>query len=216
MKCMEKPLGGNGFKICYMTGDLFECPAQESLAHCISADCRMGKGIAVLFKKRFGSVPALLDQKKKTGEVAVLKRPQRYIYYLITKNRAFQKPTYESLQNSLEAMKKHCISNGVTCISMPRIGCGLDKLNWNAVAARIQDVFKDTNIVITVYSLENPAVGLPQTCKRTKGAFNEKPWPSEGGVRTVHRFSPLKPPPHRRSGPANAIQSSFKTAINTK
>ncbi|XP_078276718.1 ADP-ribose glycohydrolase OARD1 isoform X2 [Rhinoraja longicauda] len=173
MKCMEKPPGGNGFKICYRTGDLFECPAEESLAHCISEDCRMGKGIAVLFKKQFGSVTTLQDQKKKTGEVAVLKRNQRYIYYLITKKKAFQKPTYESLQSSLEAMKKHCISNGVTSISMPRIGCGLDKLNWAAVAVRIQDVFKDTDIAITVYSLENPAVVFPQTCKRATGAFNE-------------------------------------------
>uniref|UniRef100_A0A3B3X625 Macro domain-containing protein n=1 Tax=Poecilia mexicana TaxID=48701 RepID=A0A3B3X625_9TELE len=40
-------------KIKYVTGDLFSAPNQESLAHCVSEDLRMGKGIAVLFKKNF-------------------------------------------------------------------------------------------------------------------------------------------------------------------
>uniref|UniRef100_A0A3B3WKH7 Macro domain-containing protein n=1 Tax=Poecilia mexicana TaxID=48701 RepID=A0A3B3WKH7_9TELE len=59
-------------KIKYVTGDLFSAPNQESLAHCVSEDLRMGKGIAVLFKKNFGQVTALKEQKKLTGECAVL------------------------------------------------------------------------------------------------------------------------------------------------
>ena len=45
-----------------------------------------------------------------------------YIYYLITKKRASHKPTYENLRKSLEAMKSHCLRNGVTKLSMPRQG----------------------------------------------------------------------------------------------
>lgn len=40
----------------------------------------------------------------------------------ITKKRASHKPTYENLQKSLEAMKSHCLKNGVTDLSMPRQG----------------------------------------------------------------------------------------------
>ncbi|KAM6370267.1 ADP-ribose glycohydrolase OARD1 isoform 1-T1 [Pluvialis apricaria] len=134
-------------------GDLFSCPQTDALAHCISEDCRMGAGIAVLFKKKFGGVQELLDQQKKTGEVAVLQREDRYIYYLITKKKVSHKPTYESMQKSLEAMKAHCLNNGVTDISMPRIGCGLDGLDWNKVSAILDQVFEDTDIKITVYSL---------------------------------------------------------------
>uniref|UniRef100_UPI00398ED3C5 ADP-ribose glycohydrolase OARD1-like n=1 Tax=Pristiophorus japonicus TaxID=55135 RepID=UPI00398ED3C5 len=162
------PPEGNSFEIHYVTGDLFRCPAQDALAHCISEDCRMGAGIAVLFKKKFKSVQELLNQRKKTGDVAVLKTEQTYIYYLITKERAWHKPTYDSLQSSLEAMKKHCLNNGVMHISMPRIGCGLDKLKWNEVAARIQKVFKNTDIIITVYSLETPVLTAPLHYKRRK------------------------------------------------
>uniref|UniRef100_A0A5F9CDT7 ADP-ribose glycohydrolase OARD1 n=2 Tax=Leporidae TaxID=9979 RepID=A0A5F9CDT7_RABIT len=139
--------------ITYVKGDLFACPKTDSLAHCISEDCRMGAGIAVLFKKKFGGVQELLNQQKKSGEVAVLKRDGRYIYYLITKKRASHKPTYENLQKSLEAMKSHCLRNGVTDLSMPRIGCGLDRLQWENVSAIIEEVFEATDIKITVYTL---------------------------------------------------------------
>lgn len=41
-----------GFAISDIRGDLFTCPDGTSLAHCISQDIRMGKGIATLFKVR--------------------------------------------------------------------------------------------------------------------------------------------------------------------
>ena len=46
-------------------GDLFSCPDTASLAHCVSADMRMGKGIAVEFKERYGHVDELKKQGKK-------------------------------------------------------------------------------------------------------------------------------------------------------
>jgi len=35
-------------------GDLFSVAVDVSLAHCISRDSNMGKGIAVIFEKKFG------------------------------------------------------------------------------------------------------------------------------------------------------------------
>ncbi|XP_008317401.1 ADP-ribose glycohydrolase OARD1 [Cynoglossus semilaevis] len=144
---------GLGWRIQYVTGDLFSCPRDEALAHCISEDCRMGAGIAVLFKQKFKGVERLKEQKKVPGQCAVLQRDGRFVYYLVTKKRASQKPTYDSLTRSLEDMKSHCLRNEVTKISMPRIGCGLDRLEWRRVAVILEQVFKHTNISITVYSL---------------------------------------------------------------
>ena len=42
----------------------FRAPVPASLAHCVSADMRMGKGIAVEFKKRYGHVEELKEQSK--------------------------------------------------------------------------------------------------------------------------------------------------------
>ncbi|RVE70901.1 hypothetical protein OJAV_G00068310 [Oryzias javanicus] len=141
------------WRLAYVNGDLFSCPAEEALAHCISEDCRMGAGIAVMFKKKFAGVAELKDQKKVSGQCAVLKTNGRFVFYLITKKKYNQKPTYESLKQSLEDMKSHCVTNGVTRISMPRIGCGLDRLKWSKVAEILEEVFKHTNVSITVYSL---------------------------------------------------------------
>ncbi|TNN73505.1 O-acetyl-ADP-ribose deacetylase 1 [Liparis tanakae] len=141
----------------YVSGDLFSCPEDDALAHCISEDCRMGAGIAVVFKKQFKGVEELKEQKKLTGECAVLKRGRRFVYYLITKKKASQKPTYDSLTRSLEDMKSHCVGNGVTRIAMPRIGCGLDRLEWSRVSEILEQVFKGTNVSVTVYSLPEKA-----------------------------------------------------------
>ncbi|XP_041712256.1 ADP-ribose glycohydrolase OARD1 isoform X2 [Coregonus clupeaformis] len=113
----------------------------------------MGAGIAVKFKKTFCGVDELKKQKKVPGQCAVLKRYKRFVYYLITKEKYSHKPTYDSLRKSLEDMKSHCLQNGVTGISMPRIGCGLDGLSWDKVEEMLEQVFQPTDIRITVYTL---------------------------------------------------------------
>ena len=49
-------------KFLEVKGDLFSCPPTSSLAHCVSEDMAMGKGVAVLFKKEFGGVGELKAQ----------------------------------------------------------------------------------------------------------------------------------------------------------
>ena len=77
-------------------------PCKESLAHCVSADLKMGAGIAKQFRNRFGRVEELKRQHKKVGEVAVLRVRDRFIYYLITKKFYYKKPTLFTLKRSLE------------------------------------------------------------------------------------------------------------------
>ena len=62
---------------------MFACPASHSLCHCISTDIAMGKGIATAFKAKFGGVAELKAQKKAIGQVATLRKDDRYIYYLV-------------------------------------------------------------------------------------------------------------------------------------
>jgi O-acetyl-ADP-ribose deacetylase (regulator of RNase III) len=75
------------------------------------------------------------------------------VYYLITKVKYSDKPTYNTLKRSLQDMKQHCTNNNVSAVSMPLIGCGLDGLKWNDVRDIVKEVFSDVDIKITVYSL---------------------------------------------------------------
>ena len=133
-------------------GDLFK-GEKSSLAHCISRDIKMGKGIALIFKQKFGGVDELQKQNKKVGEVAVLERNGRYIYYLITKEKYYNKPTYDTLRQTLVTMVDHMVKNNVKVVSMPRIGCGLDKLIWDKVKVIIEEVTLGKSIKVIIYSL---------------------------------------------------------------
>jgi O-acetyl-ADP-ribose deacetylase (regulator of RNase III) len=142
--------------------------------HSVSQDLAMGKGIAVEFKKRYSSVNALKAQKKVVGQVARLKATSkmqasfassagvtppdagfqdRFVYYMITKARYFHKPTMEDFTASLNELRDLAVSDKVSAISMPKIGCGLDLLDWKVIKPLIEQTFAGTGITINVYSL---------------------------------------------------------------
>lgn len=136
--------------------DLFTVPEDYNLAHCISADFGMGKGIVVEFNKRFNmkqklqtKYPDYLNQyiHKKIGGDCIL---EGRVFNLITKERYFHKPTIVTMRLALEKMKQNCLENNIKKIAMPVIGCGLDRLNWNDVSEQIKNVFAGTDVEILV------------------------------------------------------------------
>jgi O-acetyl-ADP-ribose deacetylase (regulator of RNase III) len=136
-------------KIREVYGDLMT--STDPLCHCVSACMAMGKGIAVLFHQRFGGVDDLKRQNVGVGGVAVLHRDSRHVYYLVTKPRFSDKPTYETLRSSLTAMRQHMEAHGETRLSMPELGCGLDGLTWPRVKQLILEVFHQSPALITVF-----------------------------------------------------------------
>ncbi|EDX11341.1 GD12137 [Drosophila simulans] len=111
-------------------GDLFSAPSTYSLAHCVGADLAMGAGIAVQFKKVFGRLDELQAQQAGSGDIAVLKDDQRYIYYLR--------------------------KNNVDKLAIPKIGCGIDGLEWEKVNGVLEYVFGQEPLEIVVYNFVPP------------------------------------------------------------
>ncbi|CAF3602081.1 unnamed protein product [Rotaria sp. Silwood1] len=136
-----------------MHGDLFSASSITSLAHCVSRDLNMSKGIAMLFRDKFGQINELQKQNVPVGGCAYLTADDRCIFYLVTKERYFYKPTMATLESSLRVMRDLCIQHNIRHLGMPRIGCGLDKLDWNKVSQLIQNVFKEDDIEITIYTI---------------------------------------------------------------
>jgi len=136
-------------------GDLFE--AGTNLAHCISADAKMAAGIAKTFVRKFGRQAfreRVLEQNGKIGDAVAIPCGSVYIYNLITKEFYYQKPTYEALREALVSMRDHAVANEIVSIAIPHIGCGLDRLEWSKVREIIIDVFSDTKIAITAFSID--------------------------------------------------------------
>ncbi|GGH57308.1 hypothetical protein GCM10008014_28840 [Paenibacillus silvae] len=129
--------------------DLFELEEDYSLAHCISADARMGKGIAVQFREKF-DLQSLQEQAGQEPLEIGRCYPVGRTLNLVTKAKFSNKPTYLSLTQAVESMRTVCEEQGITRLAMPRIGCGLDRLKWEKVSIIIQNTFADMDIEIVV------------------------------------------------------------------
>ena len=137
---------------------LFTAPKDYILVHCISADFAMGAGIAREFARRGvkrqlkkNVVSINCTERERVGWcIATRKTGWRAELNLITKQKYWHKPTYETLRMALEELKSCCVRNEISYVAMPRIGCGLDKLEWSKVKAIIKEVFADTDIEILV------------------------------------------------------------------
>ena len=139
--------------------DLFSVPEGYYLAHCISADFKLGAGIALGFNKRFNMRQKLFklfpasgtqDWDRLQAEFRGLCIVVDNVYNLVTKRNYYDKPTVLTMGNALLRMKEDCGIRHVKKIAMPKIGCGLDKLKWEDVSHIIQDVFQDTDVEILV------------------------------------------------------------------
>lgn len=139
-------------------GDVFELANTHYLVHCISADFALGKGIAKEIDKRYDMREQLLARKD-PHLAGLAPSQQEYlmagnpncisiggVINLITKKNYYDKPTYGTLRAALynmrhylDYMKKTGVP--ITQLAMPRIGCGLDKLEWPKVKAIIEEVF---------------------------------------------------------------------------
>lgn len=140
-------------------GDLFSRVEDKEVyfAHCISADFELGLGIAVEFVHRFDTKYKLMKQypdylsrykeENLGGDCLLVEN----VFNLITKEHYWNKPTIDTMRLALLRLKDLCIEHNVKELAMPRIGAGLDRLPWYNTSELIQEIFKDTDIHITVY-----------------------------------------------------------------
>lgn len=140
-----------------VTQDLFAVPQGYYLAHCISGDYALGAGIAVTFDKNYNMRFKLhrdyaIPEGEKFANVGRALLVDN-VFNLVTKERSFYKPTYDTLYETLVDMRNQCEKMNIEKLAMPLIGCGLDRLQWDKVRDIIEDVFENTDIEILVCSL---------------------------------------------------------------
>ena len=114
---------------CFSSSNILD--STESIAHCVSADFQMKRGLASAIAYRYPELRQFGFNAKNSLPSGSLvsyfdKKNQRYIHNLVTKQRFFHKPTYETLQLSLMALRQHLERHNIRALSIPRLGSGLD------------------------------------------------------------------------------------------
>lgn len=133
--------------------DLFSVDNSYALVHCISSDFALGAGIAKEFAKRGVKDILIKNNERKwdnKGYCLVVATKNHIVANLVTKENCYDKPTYDSLKESLIELRDWAIDHKVYKLAMPQIGCGLDRLEWPKVSAIIKEVFEDSGIAILV------------------------------------------------------------------
>lgn len=129
--------------------NIFTVPQGYYLAHCISGDFKLGAGIARMFDEVYNmeaKLHFLFDRHGDKYEALLVDN----VFNLVTKQKYFFKPTYLSIRQALEDMRTQIVELHIEKLAMPKIGCGLDKLQWDKVKNIIEDVFKDIPIEILI------------------------------------------------------------------
>jgi len=91
-----------------------------------------------------------MDQRPKVGSVAYLQHNDQFIYYLITKEYSNAKPSYNSITAAITKLRDLIVQHNVKKLAIPRIGCGLDKLDWSIVRGIIEKLFKNVGCTIKI------------------------------------------------------------------
>lgn len=135
-------------------GDLFKSPyidcKDTMILHCISSDYALGAGFAKELESRY-HVRDYLKMVGKNIYPDVI--PVDSILNMVTKDKYWNKPTYETFNQGLILAREYCLQHGIKRLIMPMIGAGLDRLNWNSCYENIKYLVDEFDIDCIVYIL---------------------------------------------------------------
>jgi len=144
--------------ITFTQGNLLETRA-EALVNTVNTVGVMGKGIALMFKERFGENYRLYAAACKAGEVHTGKMfitqvselgGPRWIVNFPTKQHWRGNSRMEWITEGLQDLRRFLVENEVQSIAIPPLGAGNGGLDWAEVRPRIETALAglDTEIVV--------------------------------------------------------------------
>ena len=129
------------------------------MGHGILVDTLMSKGSADFLSQRFlGLRSSCRKAKFFMGQVYPfwVSTGNRSIDNLVTKRK--DKPDLSTLSRTLKGMKIHASTNGASTFALPKLGCGLDQMNWQEVVKLLRDIFAYCDVQVVLYTLEENGV----------------------------------------------------------
>ena len=132
------------------TQNLMTVPQGYCLVHCISADLALGAGVAKQIDQEYGMRTMLKEYVKDEKApwpscIGILN-----VLNLVTKEKCWHKPTLDDLEAALWNLHECVETLHIKKLAMPKIGCGLDRLEWEDVEPILQEMFSDLDVEIMV------------------------------------------------------------------
>ncbi len=136
--------------ISFKTGNILDSDTQ-ALVNTVNTAGVMGKGIALSFKKSF---PIVFDEYKKSvdsgtfeiGKVQVVNTGRlgpEYVINFATKKHWRHPSKLEYIRTGLTDLKQKLYDYKIESISIPPLGCGNGKLDWNDVKPLMISILED-------------------------------------------------------------------------
>lgn len=140
-------------------GNLFSLNKNEYIfAHCIASDLRWGAGIAPILIKEFDAVSQCrykddggeVTEKLTAPGILPVTTSKGTFVNLLTKENTYGKPTHSNVVVALSKLFIFMKEHNYTKLAMPKIGCGLDGLEWEKVSDYIKSIFGPSDIDVTI------------------------------------------------------------------
>lgn len=156
-------------EIKFIDGDLMTS-CDNVIAHQTNCHGIMGSGVAKQIKETF---PAVFDEYRircysqrtignALGECQLVETANgMYVANIFGQcdygNDGKRYTDYAALKSAFISLRKQMRELNLHTLSLPYLmGCGLGGGNWDSVLHIINDVFKDTDVVITIYKFKKP------------------------------------------------------------
>lgn len=104
------------------------------LAHCVSSDLKMGKGLAKQILNKYENIRSLIPNTIfNIGDSIVTHHTDRTIFHLVTKKLYFDKPQHNDIQVALHNLMLQAQKNNIFKIAFSKIASGLDLCKWEII-----------------------------------------------------------------------------------
>jgi O-acetyl-ADP-ribose deacetylase (regulator of RNase III) len=140
-----------------LVGDILKAKAQ-TLINTVNCVGIMGKGIALVFKKRF---PEMFKDYAERCERKEVKLGVPYLYRTLFPPQIVNFPTKDhwksvskisDIERGLQHLLQHYKEWGITSLAIPPLGCGNGQLEWRAVGPLIYRFVKEMDILVEMYA----------------------------------------------------------------
>lgn len=130
----------------------------DAIAHCVGAAIKMKQGKAKKIREKY-PLEEPLTEKLKVGDIMVQEYQDNYILHVVTKNFSNILPSEEDHTLAIKNLASKCEELAIERLAIPKMGCGLDALEWSKCSLIINDYFNNKHTIATVMCLDKDSEG---------------------------------------------------------